>query len=615
MQSQSDMDSKNKEDVASGAAPIPAVCGTQPATSKAALDTMLQELAQGSEAWAHTGWLERVALLEAMSTRLGQGAEAMVADGARAKGLDPADEIESGGEWLGSAVTLARNLRLLAQTLRQIDTYGRPILPGPTRQLFSEEVLDVDGGTQQVAVRVFPTDWADRVFFPGYSAEVWLEDDVALDGVAEAMLPMARGELDACPVSVALVLGAGNQASIGAQDLLYKLFVENQVVVLKMNPVNDYLGPHFENIFASLIRRNVLRIAYGGADEGAYLCAHKDVASIHITGSDKTHDAIVYGLGPEGEARKQAQTPLRDIPISSELGNVSPVIVVPGAFSRRDLKRQARNVASMLTDNAGFNCNAARVLITHKEWPQRQAFIDAIAEALKGASSRKAYYPGAQARMDMFLAKHPTAQRLGGGAGKSSKNKTSSEGHLPWVWIHGLDPTAEDEICFSTEAFCGLMAETALPASSGSAFLQAAVSFCHQKLWGNLNAAVLVDPVVENSRDMGPAVARAIAQLRYGTVGINHWPALGYGMGSAPWGAYPGNEDHDIQSGRGTVHNTYLLGKIEKTVVRGPFRPLSPPPWWIGFKRGRSLGKALVAWESRRTLRHLWDVLLAALRG
>ena len=52
---------------------------------------------------------------------------------------------------------------------------------------------------------------------------------------------------------VALVLGAGNVASIGPLDVVHKLFVEGQVALLKLNPVNEYLGPFFEEAFADLI--------------------------------------------------------------------------------------------------------------------------------------------------------------------------------------------------------------------------------------------------------------------------------------------------------------------------------------------------------------------------
>ena len=48
----------------------------------------------------------------------------------------------------------------------------------------------------------------------------------------------------ASPGAVSLVLGAGNQLPVVAGDILHKLVLEDEVVVCKMNPVNEYLGPH-----------------------------------------------------------------------------------------------------------------------------------------------------------------------------------------------------------------------------------------------------------------------------------------------------------------------------------------------------------------------------------
>jgi hypothetical protein len=43
---------------------------------------------------------------------------------------------------------------------------------------------------------------------------------------------------------VSLVLGAGNQTPVACMDILHKLFVDDAVVVCKMNPVNEYLGSY-----------------------------------------------------------------------------------------------------------------------------------------------------------------------------------------------------------------------------------------------------------------------------------------------------------------------------------------------------------------------------------
>ena len=42
---------------------------------------------------------------------------------------------------------------------------------------------------------------------------------------------------------MALVLGAGNQTPVACMDILHKLLMDDAVVVCKMNPVNEYLGP------------------------------------------------------------------------------------------------------------------------------------------------------------------------------------------------------------------------------------------------------------------------------------------------------------------------------------------------------------------------------------
>lgn len=45
---------------------------------------------------------------------------------------------------------------------------------------------------------------------------------------------------------VSLVLGAGNQASVVSSDILFKLLHEDEVVIVKTNPVNEYIGKHLE---------------------------------------------------------------------------------------------------------------------------------------------------------------------------------------------------------------------------------------------------------------------------------------------------------------------------------------------------------------------------------
>jgi len=398
------------------------------------------------------------------------------------------------------------------------------------------------------------------MLYPGTRAEVWLPPGRSAAEV-RGQQAWAYREPRLDPV-VELALGAGNVSSIAPRDLLYGMIVENRVVVLKCNPVNDYLATHWERSFRALVEAGFLRIVTGDAAAGAYLVGHPDVGHIHMTGSDKTFEAVVFGPGPDGAARKARGERLVEVPVTAEGGNISPVIIVPGRWSSADLRYQAAHVATMLANNAGFNCNAARVLLTAAAWPQREAFLDALEHALASLPARRAYYRGAAELHAAFLQQHPDARRLG----------KDGEGTLPWTLVRGADPNDAEDPCFTTEAFCSLMAETALPGESASEFLDRAVHFCNDTLSGTLCASLIVKQ--RRDAETAAAINRAVRDLRYGSVAVNLWAASAYALNVCSWGAYPGHTDNDIQSGRGTVANTLMLRDPEKS---GHARTISLP--------------------------------------
>ena len=51
--------------------------------------------------------------------------------------------------------------------------------------------------------------------------------------------------------------------------------------------------------FAPLIQEGFLHIVHGGPHQGAFLGKHRLVTHIHLTGSGRTHDAIVWGSTPK----------------------------------------------------------------------------------------------------------------------------------------------------------------------------------------------------------------------------------------------------------------------------------------------------------------------------
>ena len=131
------------------------------------------------------------------------------------------------------------------------------------------------------------------------------------------------------PGHVALILGAGNISSIVPLDLLYKMFVEGAVGLVKMNPVNDYVGEYLEAIFAPQIADGFVRFAYGAADVGGALCDHHHVDSVHITGSARTHDVMVFGSDEDGLGHKRVL-----IPSSPSPSPASSVASAPRSSSR-----------------------------------------------------------------------------------------------------------------------------------------------------------------------------------------------------------------------------------------------------------------------------------------
>ena len=556
------------------------------------LDAVVDQVADQATVWARTDASARAELLQQVITDTMAVADEWLAAACEAKGLtlgttEAAEELFSG---IGTFVRMAR---LLRDSLRDIAKDGKPAFAGPVRET-------PDG---RLRVQIFPAGAVDRITFPQTTAEIFMQPGVTRDTlVAEQAAAYADPLAHA---GTALVLAAGNVASLGPRDVLSKLFVEGKVVVMKANPVNDYLVPYWRRALAALLGAGVLCIVDGGIAVGQYLTGHARIDEVHITGSDKTYDAVVFGTGPEGARRKAADEPALDKPVTAELGNVSPVIVVPGKWSMAELLYQAEHVATMLVNNAGFNCISARLVVTHAAWPQREAFLGALTQTLVGIRTRRAYYPGAADRRDAFISAHPEAEEYGNGPDDA----------LPWTFIRGVPPGQTEDICFNVESFCGEVAETALTAPSPAAFVDAATAFCNDVVWGTLGATIIVSPAAMKDPALAESVDRAVAGLRYGSIGVNVWHGLSFAMGSTSWGAYPGHSRTDIQSGTGVVGNSAMFGRPQKSIVRGPFRSRPKPPWFATASNSFDVMHRFVAFEAEPSAAKIPGLLLAAMRA
>ncbi len=580
----------------SGTPPFPTKA-TEQAHSIEEVDDAVARVRGAAPGWAIAPLAVRIDLLErAMADTLDAAGEwattAQVAKGI-SRGQRSASE-----DWFSGPAMVARNLRLLRDTLRDIQHVGSP-------QPTSITTRAADGRT---VVRAYPVDPMDQVFLPGVTGDIVMREGVTPDDVRDRMGEFLRPGGPNHGGEVAVVLGAGNVSSIPPMDVLTQLFQHGRTVVLKMNPANEVLTPAIERAMAAFIDHDLLRIVRGGARVGTHLTSHEHVDAIHVTGSDKTHDAIVFGTGEEGARRKAADDPVQDKEFTSELGNVSPVIVVPGPWSADDIAFHGTSIASMLVNNAGFNCIAARVLVTHAQWNRRQALLDAVRDSLDEAEDRVAWYPGAADRWERFVTAHPEAEQFGG----------DLPGSLPFTLIPDLDAGNTDDIAFTTEAFCGVFGEVGLAAPrSVPDFVDQAVDFVNDTLWGTLSASIIVHPRSLEDPAVAAAVERALDRLEYGSVVVNHWSGITYGTVSLPWGGAPGQARSDIQSGRGFVHNTYLVPDdlIDKAVLRGPFRVPTTPALSHVNQRGEDIARALTEFEATRNKSVLPRLAWASLRG
>src|SRR5215210_5504066 len=359
--------------------------GIRDSTGQAQLEATVARVRDGARKFARLSLDQRVELVNSMQAGYLRIARASVEAACAAKGIRLDTPLE-GEEWTLGPWFVVRQLRLLRQSLLALKHTGNTSIGQIGRT-----------ADQRLAVQVFPAGTIDGTLFNGVRVDVHLQSGVTAEEMNSSQASFYKNSDH--EGRVVLVLGAGNISGIPSMDVLSKMFNEGKACILKMNPVNAYLGPFLEEAFTDAIRQNYLAIVYGGSDEGAHLANHPDVDEIHLTGSDLTFDTIVWGPpGPEREARKAQGQPLLPKPVTAELGNVSPVIVLPGPYSDKQLRYQAEDVAAGLTFNAAFDCNANKVLILPKGWAQRDAFLDAIEQVLTQAQPRKAYYPGAHDR-------------------------------------------------------------------------------------------------------------------------------------------------------------------------------------------------------------------------
>jgi aldehyde dehydrogenase (NAD(P)+) len=560
------------------------------------IDNSIEKLQAAKNKWVDLPISDKIEKLKDLNKRTGEYAQMWVDLSIKHKQIDTNSTL-AGEEWSTGPWALISSVNAYIQTLNELNN-------GNISRLIKGIEKRNDG---QLKVKVFPSNFYETLLFNKIQGEVWMQKGVTEDNILQNMAELYRRKKPNGKVS--LVLGAGNINSIPPLDVLYNLLVKGEVALLKMNPVNDYLSPIFEKIFASFIKEDYVKLVNGGVEEGKYLTSHPDIETIHITGSEKTHDAIVYGVGEEGLKRKIKNDPILDAskPIRSELGGIGPMIVVPGPWNKKDIDFQSQNIVTAKLHNGGHNCVASQVLVLPKKWKNSEKLLAKIRKYLNEIPSRKAYYPGSENRQRSAMEAYPDSETL--------------TGELPRILITDLDSGNKNEYAFQTEFFGAIYAETNIDGDTPLEFLQNAVSFCNSSLHGTLGATILIHP--KTIKELGDALENCIADLQYGAVGVNVWNGVAFLLPQCTWGAFPGHTYDDIQSGIGVVHNSLMFDKPEKTVLYGPFRTLPrafnlappKPPWFVTNRTANKTMRLITKFALRPSMIKLPGIFYSALKG
>lgn len=571
---------------------------TPPASSQAKLDENIAHLNDAAWKFSTLSLEKRIELATAMQQGFVKVMDAMVHAGCKAKGIAP-DSNLAAEEWAAGAWGVVRQLRLIRESLQSISHAGNTRIGKVARTVAGN-----------LKVQVYPNNVIDGILFKDITVDVYLQPNVTEQSLdadrANFYKKLNQGQ--GHQGKVALVLGAGNIASIGIMDVLTKMFNEGKVCMLKMNPVNAYLGPFIEQAFKTAIDQQFLAVVYGGAEVGRHLVYHPKIDEVHLTGSDKTYDQIVWGNnGQEADERRAQNQPLLRKPISAELGNVTPIIIVPGPYTDKEIRFQAEQIATAFTMNASFMCCSAKVMVIPKNWDASRRFIKALQEACEKIPLRTAYYPGAVDRWQAIVKNRNNVTKIG----KPLPNE------LPWTFVTDLNPDDVQETLFTEESFCSVIASVQIGSADPVEFLQAATEFANNKLWGTLNATLIVHPKSMKDANIKLAFEQAICQLEYGAITVNTFIGLLFCTG-APWGAHTGstpkNIQGNIQSGSGFVHNTSMLEGIEKAVLRAPLFVFPKPAWLASHKKARITTQKLVMMEEKASWAKVPSIVMAAMQ-
>ena len=429
----------------------PPAPSTPPPSTARRLDEAVARAREGAAKLLTLSLDERVALARAMQVGYLAIAREIVHAACAAKAIPLGTPLE-GEEWTLGPWFVVRQLRLLQQSLLSLKRTGNT----PVGELGRT----ADG---RLTVQVFPAGRDRRHALQRASG--WMS--ICEHGVGRARadrLPRpASTRRSRTTAGWCWCWAPATSTESPSMDVLTKIFNEGKACVLKMNPVNAYLGPFLER---ALRRRHPAR-----ATSRWSMVARRRAPTWPGTpewtrfispGRTATYDTIVWGPpGPEREARKRDEPPRPHQAGDGRAGRRRAGARGAGSLLRRRSWPSRRRTwpaaspstpASTATPTA-WSCSPAA-------GPGARSSSAGCRNAFGRAADRLAYYPGARERLERFAAGRGT--RIGGRA----------EGALPWTLIAGLDPDARCGAALPRGVVRPVIVETSVGSTDPVEFLE-----------------------------------------------------------------------------------------------------------------------------------------------
>lgn len=447
--------------------------------------------------------------------------------------------------WLHSSMLLSNWLGIIREYFDSVVKTGAP--PAP---LEVKEAPTPEGKPQRYFVKVGPKGLLHTTLVTCGSMELLVEG------------PIEQEMIHQRPPGLTAILGAGNFD--GPVDLLTSLFIENKVCVYKMSPFNAGLLDPLSKLFAPLLDADYCAFIFGGAEEGAALLQHPEVCKWYMTGSAATASNIIWGCPTPPPPPAQ---PIFNKPMTVELGNCTPWIVCPGKWSYRQLKWHAAAIAAAMTFNGAHICAHPQIIVTCKNWQQREEFLDLVRMYIEDIYYVGCYYPDFAKRMESYKQQLIDMGRKPEEFEVSVKCPLSKDSENKKIIFATNLP--EDSFFCRQETFSPCCGEVPLDTENTiEAFLPAAVQYTNNKVHGGLSVSISVRPSTPAEEKV---VEEAISNLNYGAVQINTDTKLSIAFPSLVWGGCPGSTIYDLNSGIGFIGNCFGIKRPLKSVIRAPF--------------------------------------------